>query len=123
MPEIALKTNSNRNRDGTVRALVRPLPSPQAIDMAETSEKSVTFRAALLQRVVSNHSRPSDLVPKQSHLVRRGHIFWFRMCIPAVLRAEIGHREFMFSLKTTDVTRAKRLASIETVKALAKLDA
>jgi hypothetical protein len=59
---------------------------------------------------------------KTLHLVRRKDRFWFRMTIPEPLREVIGRREFAFSLKTTDHVTAKRRASIETVKALAKID-
>jgi hypothetical protein len=47
---------------------------------------------------------------------RKGH-YYFRMAIPLSLRAALGQREFLYSLKTKDTTEAK-IRSLEALNAL-----
>ncbi|MGO8847393.1 MAG: DUF6538 domain-containing protein [Methylocella sp.] len=53
----------------------------------------------------------------KSFLQLRGSIYWFRRAVPVELREIIGKREVMFSLKTSDLRAAKRVAALEAVRA------
>lgn len=62
-------------------------------------------------------------MPKQSHLFRRGAVYYFRIVIPPDCRAQIGKMEFVKSFQTGDFARAKKLAALEYVDALAQIEA
>jgi len=47
----------------------------------------------------------------QSHLVRRGSIWWARLIVPQRLRAAAGRREFIQSCRTHELVIAKLVAA------------
>lgn len=52
----------------------------------------------------------------QTHLVKRGAIYYHRMRVPAALRLHYGKVELMASLRTRDKAEALRLARLRTVQ-------
>lgn len=52
----------------------------------------------------------------QTHLVKRGAIYYHRLRVPAALRQHFGKAELIVSLRTRDRAEAKRLARLRTVK-------
>ncbi len=54
---------------------------------------------------------------------KRGGVYWIRKTIPAALRAEMGKREIVKSLRTGDQKEAMRLFKIESLKIEEQLEA
>lgn len=55
-------------------------------------------------------------MPRQTRLMRRGAIYYFRAAVPIDLAADYGRFEVCRSLKTADFASARRLCAIESVK-------
>ncbi|WP_374549430.1 DUF6538 domain-containing protein [Sphingobium yanoikuyae] len=51
-----------------------------------------------------------------SYLAKRGSVYYFRRIVPDELRATLGKREIMLSLRTKDREEAKRLIPVEIIK-------
>ena len=83
----------------------------------------MTSKSTVLQKAASNHIREATALPRQTHLMRRGSVYCFRMAVPEPLWKQLRRREFFWSLHTGDLALARRKAAIESVKALAQIDA
>lgn len=60
---------------------------------------------------------------RPEHLLRRGGTYYFRMPVPEALRAIVGKREIKRSLGTGDFATARKLLTVERLKAQAEIEA
>jgi len=60
---------------------------------------------------------------RPEHLLRRGGTYYFRMPVPEALRSIVGKREIKRSLGTGDFATARKLLTVERLKAQAEIEA
>lgn len=60
---------------------------------------------------------------RPEHLLRRGGTYYFRMPVPEALRPIVGKREIKRSLRTGDLAAARKLLTVERLKAQAEIEA
>jgi hypothetical protein len=60
---------------------------------------------------------------RQTHLVRRGAIYYHRISVPSALIKAIGRREVLQSLRTSDLSTAKTRAALSEARTRLWFDA